>query len=409
MSTKREITSYLADLFHDNGGKLSLQQYLRIPEKKFTKSQIFKEFENWGGAVEEALSMLGNGTGKQKKLEDTTTFFKQQNKKLITNLRQEQIKTDAIVDACKAAILKMDIKPVKVPPRERFKYSEQQMHALRSDEQVGMLVDKARTQNISEYNFKIYVEYLYKWVDKVLKFKELDGKSLGLNKLVLARLGDHVEGETVFPGQSFHIDQPVVDQIFESAKHEVEALQLLAKEFNEIEIYCVCGNHGRVGRKGQSHEKTNWDYIVHKVMKEMLSKQKNIRMFISSGPAMIVKHGEYNFLYKHGDSVLSWMGIPFYGLNRDYLKQQILYNMIIHYQLVGHFHEPANLSDKILVNGSFPGGTEFSVNKLGVANRPCQKLFYFDNEHGINRESNLYLNDQWVLSPDAAGIYTTHE
>ncbi len=283
------------------------------------------------------------------------------------------------------------------------------MHVLRSDEQIGSLVDKRGTQGISEYGFKTYVKYLDRWLDRVLKFKHTDGKSLGLNKLVIARLGDHVEGETIYPGQSFNIDQPLVDQVFEGVAQEVETLLTLAKEFNQIEIYCVSGNHGRAGKKGQNHVRTNWDYVFNKVLKQMLIGQENINIHISSGPAMVVQNGKYNFLYKHGDGVPRWMGIPFYGLDRDFKKMQILYNMIIHYQFVGHFHQPANITDQILINGSFPGGNEFSINQLGVATRPSQKLFYFDHDHGINRETNLYLNDQWELTADEDGIFTPHE
>jgi len=403
-----EIINYIANIIKKKGDTISIHDYYKL-KPKYSRYQIEKYHDSWSNAVIKAIKLLNDDGKEIKKLKDISNVFKNENKKLITQLKYEQVKTDSIIEACKSAILKLDIKTVKIPKHHTYKTTNQEMHVLRSDEQIGMLVDKKGTQGISEYNFKTYIKYLNTWLEKVLHFKEIDSKSLGLNKLVIARLGDHVEGESIYPGQPFHIDQPVVDQIFEGVKYEVEVLLQLAKVFNKIDIFCVCGNHGRIGKKGQHHERTNWDYIFNRVLKEMLIGQKNINIYISSGPAMVIKNGNFNFLYKHGDGVPRWMGIPFYGLDRDYKKMQILYNMIIHYQMVGHFHQPANITDQILINGSFPGGNEFSINKLGIATRPSQKLFYFDKKYGINRESNIYLNKQWELNPDEFGIYTIHD
>lgn len=83
-----------------------------------------------------------------------------------------------------------------------------------------------------------------------------------------------------------------------------------------------------------------------------------------------------------------------------------LYGLHLHYKLGGHFHTPANLNDETLMNGTLVGGSDLSVNKMNVATRPSQKIFYFDKDKGINRESNLYLADPVRLTPDENGIYT---
>ena len=123
---------------------------------------------------------------------------------------------------------------------------------------------------------------------------------------------------------------------------------------------------------------------------------------------MVIDRGRFKCLLNHGDNVMAWNGIPYYGLDRKFRKGHELYNMVIDYEFVGHFHTASNLADKVFINGCLPGGSELSINKMSLNSRPSQKIFYFHPEHGINRESNLYLADIPKLNPDQNGIYTAY-
>lgn len=67
-----------------------------------------------------------------------------------------------------------------------------------------------------------------------------------------------------------------------------------------------------------------------------------------------------------------------------------------------------NIGGEILVNGSMPGGSDLSVNKMQTAALPSQKIFYFDHKNGIHRETNIRLADRPELVPDENGIYTAY-
>jgi hypothetical protein len=123
---------------------------------------------------------------------------------------------------------------------------------------------------------------------------------------------------------------------------------------------------------------------------------------------MLIRNGKFNFALNHNSDVMSYMGIPYYGLDRKARRVDSLYGMKIHYKLGGHFHVPANLGDETILNGTMVGGSDLSVNKMQMATMPSQKIFYFDRDHGIHRESNLYLADPVILEPDEHGIYTTY-
>jgi len=255
-----------------------------------------------------------------------------------------------------------------------------------------------------------YEKRVKRWAELIVKFREQDKNSHALNKLVLNLLGDQLTGEgNIFPGQQFQLDAFAMDQIFFSLETEANIILFLAEHFPEIEIFAVVGNHGRVGKKGQHHPKTNWDYFFYKILKMALQKQQNVKMYISESPTMIVKHARKNFLLNHGDSVKGWSGVPFYGIERHFRRLHSLYNMIIDFELMAHFHNPSTLSNQVIINGSLVGGDDLSINKMGLTNLPSQKIFYFHPGKGmINRESSIYLDEPTILKPDKHGIYTDH-
>lgn len=329
-----------------------------------------------------------------------------QNKSLLKRIDKERDITQAFIDNCLAAIGKMAIKTVPAPKKET-KTENLEAHAMRSDAHVGEYLDPNIVQNLSHYDVETYQKRIERWTTKMATFREQDKNSLGLNKLILHHLGDQVTGENIYKGQSFYIDLHLTDQLFTSIEVEASAILTLAKVFPAIEIFCVVGNHGRPGRVGENHKRTNFDYLFYRGLKQALKPQKNVKVFISESPSMVVQHGNFIFLLNHGDSAKSWMGIPFYGLERMFRRLPGLYNMVVNYELVGHHHQPASIGDsKVLLNGSLVGGSELSINRMGLTNLPSQKLFYFDHTHGINRETNLHLADPVQLEADDAGIYT---
>ena len=334
-----------------------------------------------------------------------------QNNSLQKELTKERIKTAQIVEACTTSLAKQKFEFVPQPRKSTVKKSENMsMHLYRSDAQVGEVVEPEITGGLGRYNFGVYKKRVEKLRHKVSKFFDQDHRSLGLEKLISPQLGDHVEGENIYRGQAFYIDRPLVDQLFESVREEIKFWLHMATMFRSVELYCVAGNHGRPGRKGDNHQKTNWDYVYYQTIKMNLeSRCKHIKVFVSESPTMLVEHGNFLFCYNHGDNIHSWMSLPYYGLERMARRTTKLFNKIIDYYCIGHFHTPANIGDEILVNGCMPGGSQFSINKMGVSSRPSQLVHYFHDKHGMNRQSYLYLDDDKdmkELEADKNGIFT---
>ena len=397
--TEAQLLDWLKKILLQYGEDLGANNYARLDiAGKPSVSTMTRWFGSWSEAKTKALP--GSADVAKNALIKT-------NQQLVDRLERERNKTQIIIDACMAAAAKMNIRPVPIPKKTVVK-ENLEFHQMRSDAQVGEFIDPELVQGLSSYSSNLYPIRHDRLIDKMLTFKEQDKRSLGLNKLVIHHLGDQVEGESIFPGQPFEIDSSLIDQLFHSVEVETNGILRLAKEFNEIEICCVAGNHGRPGMKGQHHKKTNFDTIFYRILQITLKNQKNVKVLVSKGPSMVVNHGRFTFLLNHGDNATGWAGIPYYGLDRQFNKLANLFNMNIDYELVGHHHTATNLCDKILINGCLPGGSNLSINKMGLSSRPSQKAFYFHPDHGLNRESNLYLEDQVKLEPDHNRVYTAY-
>lgn len=355
-------------------------------------------FGSWNLAKEAALG---------KDMQIRARHLVAQNNQLFSKLDLERDKSRVFVENCLAAIEKLDIKPVPVPKPETVK-DNLEFKAIRSDAHVGEKTDETHVQMLARYNVDLYKKRLARWLEKIILFREQDKNSLGLNKLTAFFLGDQVGGEAIYQGQQFYLDLALVDQLFTSVEEESNVFLTLASVFPEIEIFCVPGNHGRPGQKGANHYRTNFDYIFYRSLKSALRHQPNVKVYVSESPMMLIQEGEYKVIMNHGDNVKSWAGIPFYGLERQFQRLHSLFGTVVDIELVAHHHQPLNICDRIIMNGSFPGGSDMSINVMSLSNIPSQKIFYFHHYYGINRESNLHLARPTKLEPDGNNIYTSY-
>jgi hypothetical protein len=157
-------------------------------------------------------------------------------------------------------------------------------------------------------------------------------------------------------------------------------------------VFVSPGNHGRLpdARKVQQKDPwRSWDVLIALLAREHLRGNSRITWHIPQSWSVAYEVQGWRFLQLHGHDVKSWMGIPFYGLNRMISTVGALEasrGSPVHYVLAGHFHTQSSLAHPVgemFVNGSLIGATEFSVNALGRADKPTQWLLGVHREHGV--------------------------
>jgi len=105
----------------------------------------------------------------------------------------------------------------------------------------------------------------------------------------------------------------------------------------------------------------------------------------------------YGFYLTHGDEILSWNSIPWYGIERKTRRLTALsatQNKRIHYYCFGHFHSPATqnvLDGETIINGAWVATDPYAYEKLSVFNEPSQWLFGVHNDRGISWRLNMLL------------------
>jgi hypothetical protein len=91
--------------------------------------------------------------------------------------------------------------------------------------------------------------------------------------------------------------------------------------------------------------------------------------------------GKYTFLGEHGDTVKSWMGVPFYGIERERAREatrRMHDGRGFHYLIMGHWHSPifAGQADAAgMIVGGCLGGTTAYDHSCGRISPPSQSGF----------------------------------
>ncbi len=303
--------------------------------------------------------------------------------------------------------------PVARPPRQpstRLHLHPGQANLLLSDIQIGSRVDVADTYGLSSYSWKQFE----KQADKLLSTAQVltqDMKMVyNLRRLNLLCLGDYVEGELIYPGQQLSIDTILADQIVKGAYVVSRTIRDMSALYDEVWVYCVIGNHGRLGNKRQPMaRRSNAGYLFCKFLELLLKEHKRIRIIISDSARMAFKLYDWTFMIGHGDDTRGWLGIPFYGIERDTLRLRQMMHMSLDYVCPGHHHRPAAWSIsglQVMMNGSWQGGTSFSVANMKSVEPPSQKFFILHPERGKTYEADIKLADSHSLVVDANCVYT---
>ena len=268
---------------------------------------------------------------------------------------------------------------------------------LLGDTHIGEIVDRDEVMGLGEYNFDIFVKRL-KFLATSMKsiaVKKLRGYQI--NKLIIFMLGDMISG--MIHDELRENAEDIVFQVLNGAYVTAQFVLEMLRLFNEVEIEGVLGNHGRLTQKKHYKKRyTNWDFVFYQMLGMFLAGNDRVKCSFPKSPYLIRKIYDWGFLVMHGDNIKSWMGIPWYGIQRalwklgDLLQGQ---GHKIHYRVLGHFHNTGELDrapGEFLINGSIIGGSEYSLNAIFEFDRPTQIFFGVHKEIGITWRYHLRLD-----------------
>src|SRR5690606_3245952 len=108
--------------------------------------------------------------------------------------------------------------------------------------------------------------------DKTERLVNIQRSDHPVRKLRVWMLGDIIEGELIFPGQPHLIDSSLYRQVtVDGPRICANYLRRMLALFEEVEVVCVIGNHGRLGGRASRdyNPETNADRMLYRILQMM--------------------------------------------------------------------------------------------------------------------------------------------
>lgn len=290
--------------------------------------------------------------------------------------------------------------PVQQPKFSAPKKSQSQETAILmvSDIHYGEVVDAFSMMQFNEYNCDIASERLKALAETVTDLaKDHLGAGYYFKECYVLCLGDWVSGnihKELVEGAPGNALVWTINIGYIGA----QLVRDLLMAFPRVHLKCEYGNHGRLTKEKRYKARYfNWDWVAYQYMAMFLAdeiKRKRVTCEIPWSPWLLCNIEGYNFLLLHGDDIMSWNQIPWYGIRRtDHNLQELLAGRgRIHYMVLGHFHNMGTLdktSGEIILNGSVKGGDEYSMGRLFSSPRPRQMFAGVHKDRGISFEFKI--------------------
>ena len=270
-----------------------------------------------------------------------------------------------------------------------------------SDLQLGTLIRHDEMSGLNQYNWKIWEKELDTWKNEVLRLIEENQKIYKIDKIVFSLLGDFVEGYDIFSGQAWSLEKHVVDQAIQGAEDVAKAFLEIFTTFHNhnFHIFEVFGNHGRLGKKGESPYSNSMDKVFLRFFKLRIeTSATNFKYYENDSWFYLVDIYGWNHLLLHGDQGMSslWSKRPtINGLEKGVVRYNQMLQQQIHFVHCGHFHQDWQLSfnqSQMLINGSFVGTSTFSARHMVSSSAPIQIMHIFEPKYGLINTTRIHLH-----------------
>ena len=244
--------------------------------------------------------------------------------------------------------------------------------------QVNSFLEPGNVKPTITYNSDIMVQEFNRLIDGISTINQLLSYAYRVDKLYIFGLGDYIENDLIFRGQRFFIDKASGEQLVFLSKVMADFISELLKEFKEVEFVCIAGNHGRFQTAREAAPACNsFDYLFGKMLEVIFKDEPRVKIVIPESWYYFADIYKWRYFLHHGDTVYSWMSIPYYGLKRQGTARRVEERFDI--ECIGHFHQlmtvPIGGNSKTIVNGSWIANSDLGWKKFGQKSKAEQYYF----------------------------------
>jgi len=189
---------------------------------------------------------------------------------------------------------------------------------------------------------------------------------------------------------------PTPVQTAEAGKLLADVIHKLAPHFERVIVdFMVPDNHSRLTDKIQFKEagQNSLNYLVGFIAKTILEKQENVTFNIHYQYQKVVNVIGRRYLLTHGHAIRSWMGVPYYGIEKKAGKEAMR-RMVVKMGgfdriVMGHYHAP--LTHPWFWIGGAVSGTDALDFTQGRHAGPTQALWFVHPKWGEFDRTNFQL------------------
>lgn len=313
--------------------------------------------------------------------------------KLLAEYQKVKSKQDDIANAVYQAVKDNIVQQEPVKINKDFTPVKGKKSLKNEEVAIAVLADWQLAKVTPDYNSSVCEERIERYADKIIQLTNIQRADHPVNEIRIWALGDIVEGELIFPGQSFLVDGGLYRQVtVDGPRIMSKFINKMLENFEKVTFVGVIGNHGAIGgRSRRDHDpETNADRMLYRIVQLMYEKEKRIQFHIPDGRGdrnwyAIDKVGNYKSLLIHGDQ--------FSGLSTMYSFQKKVYGWKVgaiqeEFDDVycGHFHTPTKMTFNTVqfrISGSPESTNTYAMESLAAIGCPSQGLMFVHPEKGI--------------------------
>lgn len=277
------------------------------------------------------------------------------------------------------------------------------MVVLVGDVHIGKLVDPNVVGEGFGYGIPIFEQRMAKLEDRIYRLHGLNSQTAPIERIRLYFLGDGVDGTDMRRGHAHRNDIQTATGQCLVLTYAMEAMvrRLTATLGIPVEIVWEFGNHGRVGEFGVNLPADNWDFIAGQMLGIALRDKVadgSVRLHADTLKYSITQLGPLRVHSSHGDGIKGgdgFAGLPINGLARALAKDTGLHLQLFDLYLTAHFHTPQDIltqTGRIIMNGAWDGGDDYSINQLKAASDPVQWAFGIHPTKGMTWQARINLS-----------------
>lgn len=328
----------------------------------------------------------------------TIDFLRSENKRLARlvdkhkNIKEEasHIVYQAAFDAFSNFQMPKASKPVLIKKRS----TPETAVAVFADWQLGKVT--------STYNSDVLAQRIEHYTEKMIEIVNIQRAHHNVDNLHVWLLGDIVEGEEIFPGQSHLLDAGLYRQVgVYGPEILTKFIKTALENFEHIHVTGVIGNHGAVGgRARRQHDpETNMDRLLYKIVQLIFKDEPRVTFNIPDGRGersfyAVDSIGNYSSLLIHGDQMPSPTAFhAYYKKIMGWKDGAIPENF--EDVFMGHYHQQVKVtigSGLLRISGSPESNNTYAQEYFSSMGRPCQHLMFVHPDNGVTSEYSIWLD-----------------